>query len=172
MENCISVLDMLSKENERVLAVTLLLLLICSPVYSGIKDRVVAFVDDTAITLSELCEVYTESIKFNPDITKEEVLNSMINRILLIREAKKLHLDATSDEELLKEYISLKMRPHVKEEDVSDYYQKHIQNFQGKDFESVREEIEVYLTERELNRLMKKHVDELRKKAYIKIQLQ
>ncbi|MGQ9570553.1 MAG: hypothetical protein ACUVUQ_06890 [Thermodesulfovibrionales bacterium] len=158
--------------SESFLLIALVLLLLCPPVSPAIKDRVVAFIDDTAITLSELDEVYKESIKLNPDVTKEEVLNSMINRILLIREAKKLRLNAPSDEELLKEYISLKMRPHVKEEEVSDFYQKNIGNFKGKDFESVREEIEDYLIEKELNQLLKKHVDELRKKAYIKIQLQ
>lgn len=189
VENCISVLDMPSKGlglkvkslkfkkkqkilSESFLLIALVLLLLCPPVSPAIKDRVVAFIDDTAITLSELDEVYKESIKLNPDVTKEEVLNSMINRILLIREAKKLRLNAPSDEELLKEYISLKMRPHVKEEEVSDFYQKNIGNFKGKDFESVREEIEDYLIEKELNQLLKKHVDELRKKAYIKIQLQ
>ncbi|MGB9715307.1 MAG: hypothetical protein ACPL1G_02670 [Thermodesulfovibrionales bacterium] len=140
--------------------------------YAGIKDRVVAFVDNIAITSSELDEVYSESIKLNPEITKEDVLNSMINRILLLREAKKLHLNAPSDDEVLKEYISLKMRPHIKEEDISDFYHKHIDDFRGKGFEAVREEIEHYLAEKELNQLLKKHIEELRKKAYIKIQLE
>lgn len=140
---------------------------------AAIKDRVVAFVDNTAITLSELDEVYTESLKQTPDITKEEALNTMINRLLLLREAKKLHLEASSEENLLQDYLDLKIRPRIKikEQDVSDFYQKHINDFQGKEFETVREEIEHYLAERELNNLLKKHIDELRKKTYIKIQL-
>jgi hypothetical protein len=140
---------------------------------AAIKDRVVAFVDNIAITLSELDEVYTESLKQTPDITKEEVLNTMVNRVLLLREAKKLHLEAPSEEKLLQDYIDLKIRPRIKikEEDISDFYQKNINDFQGKEFETVREEIEHYLTERELNNLLKKHIDELRKKSYIKIQL-
>jgi len=155
--------------------VTLLLLFaLCSLLCAEIKDRVVAFVDDTAITLSEFEEQYLKSLKVTPEITKEEVLNAMVNRLLLLREAKKNRLEAPSDDELLKEYIDIKIRTfiRIKEEEVLDFYQKHIEDFQGKEFETVREEIENYLTEAELNRLLKVHIDELRKKAYIKIQLQ
>jgi len=153
--------------------VTCLLLTLCPSPSSAIKDRVVAFVDNTAITLSELDEVYTESLKHTPDITKEEVLNTLVNRLLLLREAKKLRLEAASEEKLLQEHIDLKIRPHIriKEEEISDFYQKHINDFQGKEFEAVREEIEHYLAERELNQLLKNYINELRKKAYIKIQL-
>src|SRR4030043_990021 len=156
-----------------LLLVTCLLPTLSPSPPSAIKDRVVAFVDNTAITLSELNEVYTESLKHTPDITKEEVLNTMLNRLLLLREAKKLRLEAASEEKLLQEYTDLKIRPHIriKEEEVSDFYQKHINDFQGKEFEAVREEIEHYLAERELNQLLKNYINELRKKAYIKIQL-
>jgi hypothetical protein len=196
--NCISVLDKPSKSSKfRVQSsklekqgkylsenfllvihisylITFLLIFALFPSASAaIKDRVVAFVDNSAITLSELDEVYSESLKRTPDITKDEVLNTMVNRVLLLREAKKLHLEAPSEEKLLQDYIDLKIRPRIKikEEDVSDFYQKHINDFQGKEFETVREEIEHYLAERELNNLLKKHIDELRGKAYIKIQL-
>ncbi len=139
-----------------------------------IKDRVVAFVDNTAITLSELEEVYSKSLKVTPVITREEVLDTMVNRVLLVREAKKIRLEAPSEDELLKEYIDLKIRIFIKvrEEEVLDFYQKHIEDFQGKEFETVREEIENYLSETELNRLLKIHIDELRKKAYVKIRLE
>lgn len=138
-----------------------------------IEDRVVAFVDNTAITLSEFEEEYSKAQKVTPGITKEEVLNAMINRVLLLREAKKIRLSERSDDELLKEYIDLKLRTFVKikEKDVLDYYEIHSKDFQGKALEDVREEIENYLTEAELNRLLKKHIEELRKKAYIGIQI-
>lgn len=137
------------------------------------KDRVVAFIDNIAITLSELEEVYEESLKITPRITKEEVLNTMVNRVLLIREAKKSRLEARSDDELIKEYIDLKIRPliRIKEEELLDFYQRHTGEFQGKEFEAVRFEIENYLIEKELNNVLKMHVSELREKAYIKIQL-
>jgi len=156
------------------LLITLLLLFaLGSSPFAMIKDHVVAFVDNTAITLSEFEEEYSKAQKVTPGITKEEVLNAMINRVLLLREAKKIRLSEHSDDELLKEYIDLKLRTFVKikEKDVLDYYEIHIKDFQGKALEDVREEIENYLTEAELNRLLKKHIEELRKKAYIGIQI-
>jgi len=139
---------------------------------ASMKDRVVAFVDNTAFTLSEFEEEYSKSLKANPDATKEEVLNAMINRVLLLREAKKIRLEEPSDDELLKEYVDLKLRTFVKikEKDVLDFYQNHIEDFKGKEFDTVKEEIENYLVEAELNRLLKLHIEELRKKTYIKIQ--
>lgn len=146
----------------------------CSSPSAEIRDRVVAFMDNAAITLSELEEAYSKSLKVTPGITREEVLDTMVNRVLLLREAKKIRLEAPSEDELLKEYIDLKIRIFIKikEEEVLDFYQKHIEDFQGKEFETVREEIENYLAEAELNRLLKMHIDELRKKAYVKIQLE
>ncbi len=139
----------------------------------GIKDRVVAFVDNTAITLSELEERYAKTAEVSPGITRDEVLNTMVNRLLLLREAKKMRLEAPSEDELLKEYIDLKIRAFIKikEEELIDFYKEHISDFHGRRFEDVREGIEDYLIEKELNERLKIHISELRGKAYIKIQL-
>lgn len=165
---------MLTKKYYLLFIVFLLILNHCSLSSAAIKDRVVASVDSIAITLSEFEEEYSKCLKSTPGITKEEVLNAMVNRVLLLKEAKKIRPGESSDDELLKEYIDLKLRTFVKikEKDMSDFYQKHITDFQGKEFESVREEIEKYLEEAELNRLLKAHIEELRKKAYIRIQLE
>ncbi|MEW6001845.1 MAG: hypothetical protein AB1638_04255 [Nitrospirota bacterium] len=134
-------------------------------------DCVVAFVDDTAITLSELEETFTKTQKVSADISKAEILNTMINRILILRETKRIGLEAPSEDELVKEYIDLKIRPliRIREKDLSDFYKEHVKDFQGKEFEAVREEIENFLTEKELNRQLKIHLEELRKRAYVKI---
>ncbi len=155
------------------LITVLLLFALCPLLFAAIKDRVVAFVDNTAIILSEFEDEYSKAQKVTPGITREEVLDTMVNRVLLLREIKKIRLEAPSDDELLKEYIDLKIRIFIKinEEEALAFYQKHIEDFQGKEFETVREDIENYLTEAKLNRLLKMHIDELRKKAYIKIQL-
>lgn len=156
-----------------LLVTFLLLFALCSSPCAMMKDHVVAFVDNTAITLSEFEEAYSKALKLTPQITKEEVLNAMINRVLLLREAKKIRLAERSDDELLKEYIDLKLRTFVKvkEKDVLDYYEIHSKDFQGKTLDDVSEEIENYLAEAELNRLLKRHIEELRKKAYIGIQM-
>lgn len=138
-----------------------------------IRDCVASFVDNTAITMSELEEAYKKAVELAPGITKEEVLNTMINKVLLLREAKKIGLEASSEDELLKEYTDLKIRAfiRIRDEEITDFYEKHLNDFQGKEIESVRDEIEGYLTEKEVNQRLKSQINELRGKAFIKIQL-
>lgn len=142
--------------------------------YADISDRVVAFIDNTAITYSELEIKYAETVKITPNSTKEEVLNTMINRMLLIREAEKIKLEAPSEDALLKEYIDLKIRAFIRvpEEDLRKFYDEHIHEFQVREFDDVREDVENYLIEREVNERLKSHISELRHKYCIKIQLQ
>jgi len=152
----------------------LLLFALSAPLYAAIRDRVVAYVDNMAITLSDLEERYAETTKVNPDITKEEVLKTMINRTLMLREAKKMRLEALSEYLLLNEYIDLKVKAfiRIKDEAIREFYNSHIEGFQGKEFEDVREEIENYLTETELNQRLKIHISELREKACVQMQLE
>ena len=138
-----------------------------------IRDRVVAYVDNDAITLSELEEHYATSVQVTQDITREEVLQTMVNRLLLLREAKKIKLKAPSENALLQEYIDLKIRAFIRisEAEVVDFYENHTDEFQGKELEDVREEIENVLVEKELNERLKSHIRELKEKACVKIQL-
>src|SRR3990172_2053177 len=66
---------------------------------ADIFDRVVAFVDNQAITLSEFQEEYRNTLKVTPDISEEDVINTMVNRLVLLREAKKYRIEAPSREE-------------------------------------------------------------------------
>ena len=136
-------------------------------------DRVVAFVNDRAITLSELKETYERTRKLQPDITMEEVLNTMVNRLLLLNDARRLKIEAKSDDEILNEYEELKVRAlvRVREEDIENYYKKNEKEFGGAPYESVRGKIEALLTEKQTNELLKKQIAELRSKAYVKILL-
>lgn len=139
--------------------------------HAELIDKVVAFVDNSAITLREFEDTYEKSRAINPNIPKKEVLNTMINRMLLLSEAKKLKIGARTDEELLSEYIDLKVKAFIKisEEDLNGFYNKNISEFKGAGYDAVRDKIEEYLTEQEINRLLKMHIDELRSKAYIKV---
>jgi len=138
---------------------------------AGISDRVIAFVDDQAITMSDLEEQYSNTLRLSPDSTKAEVLNTMINRILLLREAKRYRIEAATQDDVMREYIDLKIRAFVRvgEGDIEQFYQDNISKFSGRDFEDAREEIERYLTEKELNERLKVMLREFREKAYIKI---
>jgi hypothetical protein len=137
-------------------------------------DRVVAYVNDRAITLSDLRETYERTQKIQPDISTDEVLNTMINKLLLLIDARRLKIEAKTDEEVLSEYMELKVRSfiRVREEDIEDYYKKNEKEFAGAAYESVRDKIEDYLTEKEINRILKMHIAELRAKAYVKIVMQ
>jgi hypothetical protein len=169
----------LKKESKKIPKVFLLftvcyLLFACSPLFAGgINDRVVAFIDNDAITLSELEIKYHDTVKVTSDITQEEVLNTMVNRLLLLREAKKIRLEAPSEDELLNEYIDLKIRAfiRIKEEELKDFYNKNISKFEGKELDSVRDDIENYIVEHEVNQRLKAHINELRGKSCVKIQL-
>ena len=140
---------------------------------AAIFDRVVAFVDDQAITLSGLQEQFENMKKLSPDITEEEVVNTMINRILLLREAKKYRIEAPTKQQMLDEYVDLKVRAFIKvsEADIQEFYNQNRDKFPGKTYEDVQDEIEKYLAEKELNARLKETLNELRKNAYIKIQL-
>jgi hypothetical protein len=155
-----------------MLLITLLFKLYAS-VHADIKDRVVAFVDNNAITLSELEAKYEETLKVTPAITKEEVLTTMVNRLLLLDEARKMKLEAPTEDALLKEYIDLKIRSfiRIKEEEITDFYKKHITEFHGRELDDVREDIEKYLTEKEVNERLKAHISELRERSCVRMQL-
>ncbi|HWR58619.1 MAG TPA: hypothetical protein VN328_07005 [Thermodesulfovibrionales bacterium] len=150
---------------------TFCLLLFTAEAKAELIDRVVAFVDVKAITMSELRETYERTKKAQPDISMAEVLNTMINRILLLSDARRLKIEAKTDDEVLNEYEELKVKAliRVKEESIEDFYKKNEQNFGGAPYESVREKIEELLLEKEANELLKKQIAELRKKAYVKI---
>ncbi len=150
-----------------------MLILSCAPVSAVVLDRVVASVDDIALTLSELEANFHSMQARHRDITREEVINSMINRVLLLREAQRMKLEALTDDGLLKEYVEIKVRSLVviKDETVMQYYTEHQAEFEGRPYGDVRDDIEVYLSERESNRRLKEHLMELRERSDISIRL-
>ncbi len=145
-----------------------LLPLVCG---AELVDRVVAFVDLKAITLSEVRETYDRTKKVQPDVSMEEVLNTMINRLVILSDARRLKIEGKTDDEIINEYVELKVKAliRIKEESIDDYYRKNEQNFEGAPLESVRDRIEEYLMEKEANELLKKQIAELRAKSYVRI---
>ena len=140
---------------------------------AAIFDRVVAFVDDRAITLSEFTEQYARTRAVVPDISEKEVIDTMVNRLLMLREARQYRIEAPTEDEVIRDYIDLKVRAFITvgENEVEAFYEKNREQFQGRSLEEARGEIEQYLTEKELNAKLKSMLAELRKKAYIKVQL-
>lgn len=136
-------------------------------------DRVVAYVDNEAVTLGELDEKYAAAKKISPDIQKIEVLNTMINRLLLKREAARRKILGASEDAIIEQLIDLTIRSYIiiKHDEIEKFFAETVDKNSSTDIESVRAEIEKYLTEREVNRRLAKLIEELRKQAYVKIQL-
>lgn len=141
--------------------------------YAEIIERVVAYVNNTAITLSEFRENAVIMRKKSANISDTDIINAMINKILLLREAKKMRLEAANEDELVQDYIDIKIKSAIliKEEAIESFYSENTAKFEGRDYLAVRDEIEKYLFEREVNKRLKEHIEELRAGADIKIQL-
>jgi parvulin-like peptidyl-prolyl isomerase len=142
-----------------------------------ILDRVVAIVDDEAVLLSELQDSYSKAMDLGADITQEEILDALINRLLLLKQAKKfiqVNQSVRDDNILIYEYINKRLKTfiHIPFEEIESFYVQNQESFKGKDFYDVRDEIEKYLVEKETNMILIKHIEELKKKAYIRLQLE
>jgi hypothetical protein len=138
-----------------------------------VVDRVVAFIDDTAITLSELEQSYREALKLAPDVTIQEVLETIINSHLLLREARRLRFRGLDEQEILNHYIDMKIKAFItiSEDEVLGFYNENRASIGGVAYDEVRDEIEKYLREKEINQRLRQHIRELREKVYIKVML-
>ncbi|HWR89205.1 MAG TPA: hypothetical protein VN260_03010 [Dissulfurispiraceae bacterium] len=150
-----------------------LILFAAGTAHAEVIDRIVAAIDDRAVTLSEFQATYQRMKEKIPSITEEEALQSYINRLLLLKEARKMRLEGASDDERINEYLDVRIKSLIliKEKEISDFYEKNKERFGDRDYLSVRDEIEEYLTEAEVNRAIKNHVEELRARSEIRIQL-
>lgn len=154
--------------------VLMLCLFLSSPCSQAeIVDRVVAYVDDEPITLSEFKETRAAMRETVPTIKDLDVINSMVNSILLYKEGLRMRLEAPSKDDIIREYIEIRVKSPivVREEDIEKFYREHTMEFKGKVYIAVRDEIERYLFELETNRQLKKHIDELKANAEVIIQL-
>lgn len=140
-------------------------------------EATVGVVDDEVITLSEFNERYDMMRRSFPEISKKEVLDGMINRLLLLREARLSRiaelrgLSPAEEDRIIEEYIDIKIRSSIRisEEEIHKYYETRKGEFRDRPFQDVAEKIEILLIERRTNEFLKEHIEELKKKAYIVI---
>jgi hypothetical protein len=159
------------ERHRRSILALLLLLFFAAPSGTEVVDKVVAFINDYSITFRELEDSYKRASATKPDISKEEVLHTMINRQILLNEAKRLRFQAEDDDDILKEYIDLKITAFVKvsEDEIQRFYEENREDLGAVEFDAVHDSIEEYLREREINIRIKKHIEELRAKVHIKV---
>ena len=81
------------------LLTVLCVLLIISPVYiaAEILERVVAIVDDEVVLLSEFEESVRLAEEAGERLSEELIINQIINKIILLREARKFGLIKNSE---------------------------------------------------------------------------
>jgi len=160
------------------LLITCLILLV-APVHSEILDRIVAIVNDDVILLSEYKEALQAAEKSGKQLTDDMVLNEMIDRMLILEQAKRLRLDVIEDatgavdkDRTINEYIERRIKAfvHVPIDKIESYYLSNKEQFGNKTFSEAKDEIEDRLTEGELKTKIAEHMAELRRKAYIRIQ--
>jgi hypothetical protein len=134
-------------------------------------DRVVAFMDDKAITERELERQYAKDVALFPGKTRRETLEAMINTSLMLEDARRLHLWAKDDAELLRKYLDLKIRASVfiSDRNISDYYTDNKSSFGGRGMGEMKSDIRTYLEELEFNKALKEHIASLRASAIIVI---
>ncbi len=157
----------------KLISIACVLCCLVSAVSAEVIDRVVAFVGNEAITLSELKDMHEEMRTLSPDITPREVLTTMINRALLTREARNLGLEAPNEDTLIEEYIDLKFRTVIKirESEIREAYEENREEFRDRPYDEVKESIEAYLMEKEINYRIRRHLEDLKENAFIKILL-
>lgn len=158
----------------KLIAIASVLSCLVSAVSAEVIDRVVAFVDNEAITLSELKDMHEKMQTLSRDITLREVLTTMINRALLIREARDLGLEASDEDALIEEYIDLKFRTVIKirDSEIREAYKENRAEFRDRPYDEVKDSIEAYLLEKEINYRLRRHLEDLKENAFIKILLE
>jgi hypothetical protein len=144
-------------------------------------ERIVAIVNDDVILHSEFSKALEIAREYDTDVIDSDVLDEMIDRLLILKEARKFRLTSSANEEgkakddmvIIKEYIDVRLRGfiHVPYEDVEYYYYQNRDSYSGKDFFDVRNEIEEYLIEQELNIKLLEYIEDLKRNAYIRIQM-
>lgn len=144
--------------------------------YAEVIDRVVAIVDDEAVMLSKFNEAYQEAQKSGISISEREVLEGLINRVLLLKQAIRfvpiIHT-VKNENELINTYIEKRLKAFIRipVDDIESFFLKNQESFAGKEFYEVRDEIERFFIEKEVNKKLIEHIEELRENAYIRIQL-
>jgi len=140
-------------------------------------ERVVAIVDDEIVLLSEFKEALSTSRASGERLSDDEVINQMINRIILLGEAKKFGLHRSggghdSVNSIINEFINRRIKAfiHIPYDDIESYYYEN-ENLQKEEFYVVKDEIEQLLVSQELVNRLSEYIKERRQKSYIRVQL-
>ncbi|UCG77874.1 MAG: hypothetical protein JSV21_09920 [Nitrospirota bacterium] len=166
-----SVLVMLFRTTVPVkLVLGVLLIVLGVSVDAEVIDEIIANVDDIAITRSELLEEHRRMREGGSRISLQDVLNGMINRVVLLKDASRYRMEG-NDDEILEQYIEIRIRALIRVDDkqVREYYNHNIREFKGSEIREVYSSIRSYLIEVEVNKTLSNHIEELKRESRIKV---
>jgi len=150
------------------------------PVCSAVIERVVAVVNNEVILLSDFNHAMEAGTSGDDKADSRHVLDNMIDRLLLLEQAKKMRLDritsyrgAVDDDKLIDEYLRKRVSAliHIPFEKIESEYIANMDKFGNKKLIEVKAEIEAELVKSELKIRVQAHIIELRRRAYIRTQL-
>jgi hypothetical protein len=167
------------KKSLQVILVVSFIALTLSPAICSAEtlERIVAIVDGDVVLMSEFEESFRSAEAAGKQLSQEAVINQMINRIILLREARRYGLAGKSgggrdDDVVIEKFIDRRIKAfiHIPYAEIESYYNEH-DDFKGKEIYDVKDEIEELLISLELVKRLRKYVEESRRTAYIRIQL-
>ncbi|MDX9714492.1 MAG: hypothetical protein RBT37_03585 [Dissulfurispiraceae bacterium] len=138
-----------------------------------IIDRVIAVVNDEPVIRSKFLQDFEKLKIKSPSITSEEALQSIINRMLIYQDAKKMRLNETNPDNMIKEYFDIKVESGIiiKEEEIQTFFNENKKEFGEKEYLDVHDEIERYLYELTKNNKIKELINTLRTSSDIRVRL-
>lgn len=162
-----------------IIAACLVTVSACSS-YAELIERVVAIVNNEPILYSELQEAVASESSKGRAVTEEGALDALIQRDLILQHARKIGLTDQShlrnraqEDRVIETYVERRIKAliHVPFNEIEDYYRSNTARFHDRDLYEVWDEIESILREERLQMRINNHMAELRKGAYIRIQL-
>lgn len=161
----------MGKHLRHLALITLFIVIFHESAISTNIDKVVAYINNTAITKRELDEQHSKNLLIFPEISRRQTLEAMINTKLMLIDARKMRLSAADDTKLLQKYLDLKVRSLVlvTDNDVTEYFRENREKFGNSSLQDVKETIRVYLEEALYNKLIKDHINSLMQRSVIKI---
>lgn len=150
--------------------VTLFNIIFISIGHCEIINRVVAYVDNQVITLKDFLKFKDEITKKVQQISNKEIVELLINRKLLVKKGKELFFEG-QEEDIINNYIEIKVKSKIiiTENQIKDYYEENKKFLGTESYLTLREQIEKYLFEKELNIKLKALIQELKDESDIKI---
>ncbi len=180
----VHLLDMWKRDFAEVVCSVLVLLIIIPSVASGagkLIDRIVAIVNDDVILLSDLKSEKDRQESAGRTLSDAEILERMIDDMLLFDEARRFRITVPEGDmsheqwkqAVIREFVDRRVRAlvYISSREIEEYYQARKDRFSAGSPDKYRAEIESVLEKEKMHSRLRKHIETLRMRSYIRNQL-